>query len=185
MGSGPAKQAPLTSRRFPVPLWPANIPHIPTPPHCGQRASSSKVSKQPQISNPPGIMFFHPDSPHSPWFSPTLGSIPEVFEYEPLEAHTNQNQEAHDGLCPESSTVAKPRLSRATSRSAIIQSPPRRTISALSISKLLRRVLDADLMRRRRIMRVYLKAIMFLKYMWRANERYGNVMLSTGMYMPR
>lgn len=34
-------------------------------------------------------------------------------------------------------------------------------------------------------MKAYLKAIVFLKYLWHANERYGHVMATTGMYMQR
>ncbi len=184
---------PTSSPRFTLPLWPIG----PTdPPHNSPASKPHRQKSPPTLSKQQAqlvrsfAMSFHPGTPWSPFFEPTLGSIPEVFEYEPLDEQASSmvlhpGHETPEALTPESSTIAEPKLSRATSRSAIIQSPPRRVISALSVAKVLRRVLEADLMRRRKIMRVYLKAIMFLKYLWRANERYGTVMLTSGMYMPR
>ncbi|OAL49847.1 hypothetical protein IQ07DRAFT_644128 [Pyrenochaeta sp. DS3sAY3a] len=131
-----------------------------------------------------------PDTPRSSCFSPTLDCIPEVFEYEELDglgepATPNEITESTEVLLPERSTVATPKLSRRTARATIIQSRTRKPISLSAISKRLRNVLDADRMRRSRIMKVYLKAIMFLKYLWAANERYGAVMLTSGMYVQR
>lgn len=34
-------------------------------------------------------------------------------------------------------------------------------------------------------MKAYLKAIVFLRYLWHAHERYGHLMATTGMYMQR
>ena len=129
-----------------------------------------------------------PDTPRSSPFSPTLRSIPEVFEYESLDAETEPatpNEASPEAFAPEASSVTEPMLTRATSRDAIIQSPPRKVASPYAVSRVLRKILEADQIRRRRIMKVYLKAIVFLKYVWRANERYGNVMVTTGMYMQR
>ncbi|CAO2651328.1 Nn.00g096250.m01.CDS01 [Neocucurbitaria sp. VM-36] len=174
-----------------MPTWPERS--IPPSPHSPQKhASRPPLRKQEHApsSAPARDMSLHPSSPWSPPFSPTLGSIAEVFEYEPLESTSNtttpnETHEASDAFVPEPSTIAEPKLSRARVKQAIIQSPLRRTVSALSVSKVLRKVLDADRARRRRIMRVYLKAIVFLKYIWRANERYGSVMLTSGMYLQR
>jgi len=131
-----------------------------------------------------------PDTPRSAPFSPTLEGIPEVFEYEALDAKltpstSNENHDVPESFIPEHATLAEPALTKATSRAAIIQSPPRKIVSARAVAKVLRKVLEADRARRARIMRVYLKAMVFLKYLWRANERYGNVMVTTGMYMHR
>ncbi|KAI0572491.1 hypothetical protein A1F96_05728 [Pyrenophora tritici-repentis] len=131
-------------------------------------------------------MSHHPGTPRSATFSPTLGSIPEVFEYDSLDAQfgsasLNDAPETPEAFLPETSSMSPPTLTRATSWPAIIQSPSRRVASPFAVSKALRRILEADRARRRRIMRVYLKAIVFLKYLWRANERYGNVMVTTGI----
>jgi hypothetical protein len=132
-------------------------------------------------------MSHQPGTPRSSAFSPTLGSIPEVFEYESLDTKFSLNDapETPEAFLPEASSMSPPTLTRATSWPAIIQSPSRRVASPFAVSKALRKILEADRVRRRRIMKVYLKAIVFLKYLWRANERYGNVMVTTGMYMQR
>jgi hypothetical protein len=135
-------------------------------------------------------MSTHPGTPRSSPFSPTLGSIPEVFEYESLEAKVRpitptDAPETPDVILPEASSMSPPELSRANSWPAIIQAPSRKLASPFAVSKTLRKILEADRARRRRIMKVYLKAIVFLKYLWHANERYGNVMVTTGMYMQR
>jgi hypothetical protein len=131
-----------------------------------------------------------PGTPRSSAFSPTLGSIPEVFEYESLEAKfgsasLNDAPETPNAFLPEASSMSPPTLTRATSWPAIIQSPSRKRASPYAVSKALRKILEADKARRRRVLKIYLKAIVFLKYLWRANERYGNVMVTTGMYMQR
>ncbi|KAH9874926.1 hypothetical protein J1614_004414 [Plenodomus biglobosus] len=131
-----------------------------------------------------------PGSPRPP-FSPTLGSIPEVFEHESLDnmttplASPSENPETPDAFIPEAACISPASLTRTNSQDAIIQSPLREARSFVVVSKVLRKVLEADRIRRRRILKVYLKAIVFLKYLWRANERYGNVMVTTGMYMQR
>lgn len=178
-----------------MPAWPErSIPNQPSPHSPPLHAARPPLRKEHAPTSPPSPptrdMSLQPSSPWSPPFSPTLGSIPEVFEYETFAslsnpATPNETPETTDAFVPEPSTIAEPKLSRARVKQAIIQSPIRRTVSALSVSKVLRKVLDADRARRRRIMRVYLKAIVFLKYLWRANERYGSVMLTSGMYLQR
>lgn len=193
--SRPGKQATLTTMRFSIPLWPAApTPHLPrqskrsiTRPSPPRR---SKAQSRPRSTSTPEMSFI-PGTPRSPLYSPTLGSIPEVFEYESLDQQVsptvtpNENHDSPEAFTLEASSVTAPKLTRATSRDGIIQSPPRKSGSFAAVSKVLRKVLEADRIRRRRILRVYLKAIVFLKYLWRANERYGNVMVTTGMYMQR
>jgi len=132
----------------------------------------------------------HSSTPRSSCFAPTLGSIPEVFEYDSLDAKfgpasLNDAPETPEAFLPEASIASPPTLTRATSWPAIIQSPSRKAASSFAVSKALRKILAADRIRRRRALKVYLKAIVFLKYLWHANERYGNVMATTGMYMQR
>ncbi|KAI8934525.1 hypothetical protein NX059_008224 [Plenodomus lindquistii] len=198
---GPDKQTTFTSSQsFAFPSWPAParttpIPRSPSshktttsrpalPPRQPQKSLSRTNSTQTQDMSSASA------SPHSP-FSPTLGSIPEVFEHESLDnmttplASPNENQDTPDAFIPEAVCLSPASLTRANSQDAIIQSPVRKAKSFAAVSTVLRKVLEADRIRRRRIMKVYLKAIVFLKYLWRANERYGNVMVTTGMYMQR
>lgn len=193
LGSGLVKQSSLTSKHLSIPLWPATSVSIPLSPRSQQRtptpSAPSKPRQQPQSASATN-MSFYPDSPRCPPFSPTLRSIAEVSEYEALDSTVNlpsphQVQDTPEAFPLETSSIAAPTLTRATSRDAIIQSPLRRTVSTSIISRILRKILEADRMRRRRILKVYLKAIIFLKYLWRANERYGSVMLNSGMYMQR
>ncbi|KAF2850898.1 hypothetical protein T440DRAFT_468044 [Plenodomus tracheiphilus IPT5] len=198
--AGPDKQSTITSRRFAFPSWSAAartspIPHSPnspkprnTRPSLPPRQSAQRVSQS--NSTQTHDMSSVPESPRSP-FSPTLVSIPEVFEHDSLDnmitplASPNENQDGPDVFIPEAACISPASLTRANSRDAIIQSPVRKAKSFAVVSKVLRKVLEADRMRRRRILKVYLKAIIFLKYLWRANERYGNAMVTTGMYMQR
>ncbi|KAH6870792.1 hypothetical protein BKA58DRAFT_385824 [Alternaria rosae] len=191
-----AKQTGSMFRRFSVPLWPASQPSIQLSPRAPKqqqqpaRPSPPRRGQSPPKENTTTQMSHQPGTPRSAAFSPTLGSIPEVFEYEPLDdqfgpASLNDAPETPAAFLPEASDLSPPTLTRATSWPAIIQSPSRRVASPFAVSKALRKILEADRVRRRRIMKVYLKAIVFLKYLWRANERYGNVMVTTGMYMQR
>jgi hypothetical protein len=184
----------LSRSIFSNPLWPsvASIPLSPrSPKQKPSRPSPPQRKQQLPQSTPSTEMSQIPGTPRSSAFAPTLGSIPEVFEYESLEAKfgtvsLNDAPEAPDAFFPETSaSMSPPTLTRATSWPAFIQSPSRRRTSQFAVSKVLRNILEADRVRRRRILKVYLKAIVFLKYLWRANERYGNVMVSTGMYMQR
>ncbi|KAL1792919.1 hypothetical protein ACET3X_009426 [Alternaria dauci] len=182
-------------KRFSVPLWPttpaASIPLSPrTPKEKTARPSPPRRGHQLPKETPTTDMSHQPGTPRSSAFAPTLGSIPEVFEYEPLDAKfgpasLNDAPETPEAFLPEASSMCPPKLTRASSWPAIIQSPSRRLASPFAVSKALRNILEADRARRRRIMKVYLKAIVFLKYLWHANERYGNVMVTTGMYMQR
>ncbi|EMD68996.1 hypothetical protein COCSADRAFT_77110 [Bipolaris sorokiniana ND90Pr] len=190
---GPAKQT--VSKRLALPFWsttPASIPLLPrTPKKKASRPPPPQGrGKQSALQTKPTQMSHHADSSRSSTFAPTLGSIPEVFEYDPLDARhrpasLNDVPETPDAFLPEASIASPPALTRATSWPAIIQAPSRRVASSLAVSKALRRILEADRARRRRIMKAYLKAIVFLKYLWHANERYGHVMATTGMYMQR
>jgi hypothetical protein len=209
LGKCPKKQTGSISRSiFSNPLWPsvASIPLSPRSPKQPQHVAPKQKPSQPSRPSRPSPpqrkqqlpqpttsteMSQIPGTPRSSAFAPTLGSIPEVFEYESLEAKfgtvsLNDAPETSDAFFPETSaSMSPPTLTRATSWPAIIQSPSRRRTSPFAVSKVLRNILEADRVRRRRILKVYLKAIVFLKYLWRANERYGNVMVSTGMYMQR
>lgn len=97
----------------------------------------------------------------------------------------SENQDAPEVFTPEAAGISPASLTRANSQDAIIQSPLRKARSFAVVANVLRSVLEADRIRRRRILKIYLKALVFLKYLWRANERYGNVMVTTGMYMQR
>ncbi|KAL6705551.1 hypothetical protein ACN47E_006668 [Coniothyrium glycines] len=187
----------LAARSNSIPLSPrlsrsASAPAVtPTQHHPSPRRQPQQHSQpqpQPQPPTRPNMSLL-PDTPRSAPFSPTLGSIPEVFEYEPLDASltppTPNEQGIPEAFVPDHAALAQPELTKATSRIAIIQSPPRKVVSPRAVSRVLRKVLEADRARRAKIMRIYLKAIVFLKYVWRANERYGNVMVTTGMYMQR
>ncbi|OAG24968.1 hypothetical protein CC77DRAFT_979961 [Alternaria alternata] len=196
LNHGSAKQTGSMFRRFSVPLWPstptASIPLSPRAPKQKTVRPSPPPRKGHQMPKEKSTtdMSHQPGTPRSSAFSPTLGSIPEVFEYEALDAKfgpvsLNDAPETPDVFLPEASSMCPPTLTRASSWPAIIQSPSRRVASPFAVSKALRSILEADRARRRRIMKAYLKAIVFLKYLWRANERYGNVMVTTGMYMQR
>jgi hypothetical protein len=133
-------------------------------------------------------------SPRSP-FSPTLGSIQEVFEYEPLDITSqpttpltpHETQDASIGVLPEPATTAKPSLSVGQRTKGIIVSPRkgRTALAAYKITNVLRQVLEADRNRRRRVLRIYLKAIVFLKLLLKSHERYGALMATSGVYMQR
>lgn len=196
----PGKQSIFTNRRSSFPLWPgARTDSIPLSPRLARSTSApatappskpkSRRQPHPQTPSRPDMSRL-PGTPRSAPYSPTLGSIPEVFEYEPLDIKLNpptpnENHGVPESIIPEHATLVEPAVTKATSRTAIIQSPPRKEVSARAVSRILRKVLEADRARRARIMRIYLKAIVFLKYVWSANERYGNVMVTTGMYMQR
>lgn len=194
----PGKPSMFANRRSTLPLWQTNP--IPLTPSLARSASAppllppSVLKARPKMQPPPSSqqpeMSRHPSTPRSMPYSPTLNSIPEVFEYEPLDSKLSlstppEHQGMPESFVSEHASPAEPTLTRATSRTAIIQSPPRKAVSARAVSKVLRKILEADRARRARIMRIYLKAIVFLKYVWSANERYGNVMVTTGMYMQR
>jgi hypothetical protein len=139
----------------------------------------------------------HHGSPWSPPFSPTLGSIQEVFEYEPLDIPSQPSTpltptEAHDEdasafVLPEPAHTCLPTLCLGTRTKGIIVSPRknRPTRATTKVANILRHVLENDRARRRRILRIYLKAIVFLKLLAKSHERYGALMATSGMYMQR
>ncbi|KAH7075931.1 hypothetical protein BKA63DRAFT_414071 [Paraphoma chrysanthemicola] len=147
------------------------------------------------MSSPHNIRY---GSPRSPPFSPTLGSIQEVFEYEPLEQITSQpttpltpapleSADASQGVLPEPATTVLPTVSMGPKTKGIILGP-RRVRSAhvtAKVTNVLRHVLEADRLRRRKALRIYLKAIVFLKLLLKSHERYGALMATSGMYMQR
>ena len=131
-------------------------------------------------------------SPRSPLYSPTLDSIQEVFEYEPLNASQAttplETQESSSYPLPEPATTVVPTMSKGPKTKGIILGPRKaRTVQASSsrIAQVLRKVLEADRLRRRRVLRVYFKAIVFLKMLLKSHERYGALMATQGAYMQR
>jgi hypothetical protein len=133
-------------------------------------------------------------SPRSP-FSPTLGSIQEVFEYEPLDMTSqpttpltpHETQDASVGVLPEPATTAIATLSVGQRTKGIIVSPRkgRAAVATSKVANVLRQVLEADRLRQRRALRIYLKAIVFLKMLLKSHERYGALMATSGVYMQR
>jgi hypothetical protein len=128
-------------------------------------------------------------------FSPTLGSIQEVFEYEPLDITSqpttpltpHETQDAHQGVLPEPATTAAATLSVGQRIKGIIVSPRkgRPMLTPSKVANVLRKVLEADRARRRKALRIYLKAIVFLKLLLKSHERYGALMATSGVYMQR
>jgi hypothetical protein len=55
----------------------------------------------------------------------------------------------------------------------------------MKVANVLRHVLEADRLRRRRALRIYLKAIVFLKLLLKSHERHGALMATSGVYMQR
>ncbi|KAF1830464.1 hypothetical protein BDW02DRAFT_100234 [Decorospora gaudefroyi] len=198
LGNGSGKQTGLISS---ITLWPTHPASVPLSPRPPENISSQQLARpfpprgekhlpQSPQSNITSNMSHQFGTPRPSIFAPTLGSIPEVFEDDSLEtkfgsASLNDAPETPDAFLPEPSSMSPPTLTRATSWPAIIQSPSRRVTSPFAVSKALHRILEADRARRRRILKIYFKAIVFLKYLWRANERYGRFMVTTGMYMQR
>jgi hypothetical protein len=201
-GSGACKQTTFTSQRFTLPLWPArpadslvalrSLQEIIFPqPHSASRKSPPSATTS-AMSSPRNIQC---GSPRSPLFSPTLGSIQEVFEYEPLEIASPpitpltpiENPDASMGVLPEPATTVIATISIGPKTKGIIVSPRkgRPTLASTKVSNVLRHVLEADRLRRRRALRIYLKAIVFLKLLLKSHERYGAIMATSGIYMQR
>jgi hypothetical protein len=129
-------------------------------------------------------------SPRSP-FSPTLDSIQEVFEYEPLEETSlpptplEVTYAPSPFILPEAATLITPTLCLETGIEGIITSSGKDRRASSKVAVVLRKVLEADRLRRRRVLRVYLKAIVFLKLLLKSHERYGALMATSGAYMQR
>jgi hypothetical protein len=130
-------------------------------------------------------------SPRSPSFNPILGSIPEVYEYEidsddaahsPL-TKVDTHQDLSEVFIPEL-TINEPELTKSLASGTVIQIS-RRADKAYAVRRVLRKVLEADKVRRRRVMKIYLKAVTFLRFMLKAHDRYGAVMMTSGVYMQR
>ncbi|KAL5116002.1 hypothetical protein ACEQ8H_006120 [Pleosporales sp. CAS-2024a] len=146
------------------------------------------------MSAPPNTVSTQLASPRSP-YSPTLGSIQEVFEYDALDIASQpptpltpcETQDKAMGVLPEPATTARATLSVGQRTRGIIVSPRkgRAAVATSKITKVLRNVLEADRTRRRRALRIYLKAMMFLKLLLKSHERYGSIMATSGIYMHR
>lgn len=91
------------------------------------------------------------------------------------------------GVLPEAATTAEATISMGPRTKGIIVSPrkSRTAVASTKVANVLRNVLEADRLRRRRILRIYLKAIVFLKLLVKSHERYGAIMATSGIYMQR
>lgn len=127
-----------------------------------------------------------------------MGSISEASELEDdsdvgVEAKLRRpsltkidsaSQDVFEAFIPDI-CIGEPELTTKTARGTVIQFARMTTAKATSVRRVLRKVLEADKIRRRKVLKVYLKALTFLRYMLKAHDRYGSAMMSTGMYMPR
>lgn len=141
---------------------------------------------------------FYQCSPRSPAFEPILGSISEASELEDdsdVEVETkprrpsltkidSASQDVFEAFIPDIS-IGEPELTTKAARGTVIQFARMTTAKATSVRRVLRKVLEADKIRRRKVLKVYLKALTFLRYMLKAHDRYGSAMMTSGMYMPR
>lgn len=93
-------------------------------------------------------------------------------------------QDVPEAFIPDIS-IGEPELTTKTAKGTVIQFARMTTAKATSVRRVLRKVLEADRVRRRKVLKVYLKALTFLRYMLKAHDRYGSAMMTTGMYMPR
>ncbi|OAK98472.1 hypothetical protein IQ06DRAFT_295784 [Phaeosphaeriaceae sp. SRC1lsM3a] len=202
----PGKQTTFTTQRATLsssssPERPANslvalrslqdilLPQSPPASHKSQQSPVHVMTSPQKIPNTHG-------SPRTPTtFSPTLGSIQEVFEYEPLDITSQpptpltplENEDGTPAVMPEPATTAKATVSMGPKTRGIIVSPrkSRTAVASTKVANVLRNVLEADRLRRRRILRIYLKAIVFLKLLVKSHERYGAIMATSGIYMQR
>jgi hypothetical protein len=140
------------------------------------------------MSAPHDIIYGSPRSP----FSPTLGSIQEVLEYEPLDETSQpptplETPDASAFVLPEPATPIAPTLSIGPKTKGIILNPRkgRTAVATSKVANVLRNVLEADRLRRRLVLKIYLKAIVFLKLLLKSHERYGALMATSGVYMQR
>jgi hypothetical protein len=200
--SGACKQTTFTSKPFTLPLWSAR----PTDSLVALRSLQEIIFPQPRSASrksPPSNTTSNMswprniqcDSPRSPLFSPTLGSIQEVFEYEPLESASPpitpltpiENPDASMGVLPEPATTVMATISIGPKTKGIIVNPRkgRPTLASTKVANVLRHVLEADRLRHRRALRIYLKTIVFLKLLLKSHERYGALMATSGVYMQR
>lgn len=141
---------------------------------------------------------FYQCSPRSPAFEPILGSITEASELDDesdievevklarpsLTKIDSATQDVPEAFIPDIS-IGEPELTTKTAKGTVIQFARMTTAKATSVRRVLRKVLEADKVRRRKVLKIYLKALTFLHYMLKAHDRYGSAMMTTGMYMPR
>ncbi|KAJ4410375.1 low-affinity phosphate transporter [Didymella pomorum] len=125
-------------------------------------------------------------SPRSPAFEPILGSITEAAEIETesdveIEAKptrpslTKVDSASHDvpeAFIPDIA-IGRPELATMTAKGSVIQFARMTTTKVTSVRRVLRKVLEADKVRRRKALKVYLKALTFLRYMLKAHDRYA------------
>lgn len=137
-------------------------------------------------------------SPRSPAFEPILGSITEAAEFDDesdvtveakpvrpsLTKIDSASQDMPEAFIPDIS-IGEPELTTKSAKGTVIQFARMTTAKTTSVRRVLRKVLEADKIRRRKALKIYLKAITFLRYMLKAHDRYGSAMMTTGMYMPR
>ncbi|KAI8941569.1 hypothetical protein NX059_002784 [Plenodomus lindquistii] len=90
-------------------------------------------------------------------------SLPSLFEAS--ETGESKQKLVGDLITPGTTT-------QADIQEVITQSPIVKAKSSVAVPKASRAISEADNCRRRRIMKVYLQAILFVKYLWRANERH-------------
>ncbi|KZM18822.1 hypothetical protein ST47_g10044 [Ascochyta rabiei] len=170
-------------------------------PHSSPQPSSPSDNKEPRTSLSCPMSFdydYYPCGPRSPAFEPILGSITEAAEFEDasdveveakpvrpaLTKIDSASQDVPEAFIPDIS-IGVPELTTKTAKGTVIQFARMTTAKATSVRRVLRKVLEADKVRRRKALKVYLKALTFLRYMLKAHDRYGSAMMTTGMYMPR
>jgi len=172
-------------------------------PQTSPRSPPSRVNKKRRLSPSDNMSFdyeYFQCSPRSPAFEPILGSITEAAEFEDesdanidIEAKPvrpsltkidSASQDVPEAFIPDIS-IGEPELTTKTAKGTVIQFARMTTAKATSVRRVLRKVLEADKVRRRKALKIYLKAITFLRYMLKAHDRYGSAMMTTGMYMPR
>ncbi|KAF9698619.1 hypothetical protein EKO04_003791 [Ascochyta lentis] len=188
----------LSTSPSPRTCEPANPPSHPqsspqsTPPRNNKEQRTS-------LSGPMSFDYdYYQCSPRSPAFEPILGSITEAAEFEDasdveveakpvrpaLTKIDSASQDMPEAFIPDIS-IGEPELTTKTAKGTVIQFARMTTAKATSVRRVLRKVLEADRVRRRKVLKVYLKALTFLRYMMKAHDRYGSAMMTTGMYMPR
>jgi hypothetical protein len=220
--NGVSKQTTFTSQRASLPVWSARPAASLVALHSLQQLIFLQSTSQPrstlrkprvstapdsppptppisQMSTNTTAMSIPSDayygSPRSP-FSPTLDSIQEVFEYEPLEETSppptpltplETPHAVSPFILPEAATLIAPTLFRGEEIEGIFAIPRKSqtAVASFKVANVLRRVLEADRLRRRRALRIYLKAIVFLKLLLKSHERYGALMATSGAYMQR
>ncbi|KAF2131221.1 hypothetical protein P153DRAFT_355973 [Dothidotthia symphoricarpi CBS 119687] len=202
LGATKGGQTPFTKRRLSLPIWPvlsaftstatsrrSSAPEIlPRSTTVNPTSRPTQPKPRPQTTTAKKMPSDH--YPSSPRFSPTLGSIPEVFEFD-VESPARRGSHATvetpsstpEAFIPEI-TLNPPKISMKNAKGAIVQ-VTKKVIKAYDVTGVLRKVLEADQVRRRRILKIYLKALVFLKYLWHSSDRYGSIMAQSGFQLQR